>query len=672
MNGLPPSVRRAFAVASVVFLAVLAISPAKNALRPYRSFQRRFRELGMSRARSLKEARTYERQPIAIRQIWLPNFGNRVDRCTTCHMGEADPRMEGAPEPFGRHPAVPHAPADFDRFGCTACHGGQGRATDEADAHGTAPDAGPPMTPSADIEAGCGRCHLSDAVDQAPELSRGRAVMARSGCYACHAVPGHESFRSEAPALSTLPLKTGAGWLRQWLRDPKSVDPNATMPNFHLKDSEITALANYLFGRPVPEDLARRIREAGAEPPGDPGRGRTLFSESRCISCHTVEGKGNGSGPELSRIGSQATRGWLLAFVRDPQAFHPNTRMPRFNFTPEESRDLVAYLDSEMRDFNAPADLLEPLRVNQTIAQQGAKVFQHFGCFACHSEAARPGAEKFGPDLAGVGDKKPASLDFGRRSDLPRELPAWLSAKLAAPRSFADGLRMPSFALSREDRRAVVTALLSLGSDPVPEAWRPKTPPRPSLVPGGSVGALIRRYRCLSCHEIGDRGGDLATAPLSYEGSKVRREWLVGYLMKPYAMRPLLPERMPRLRMTPEEAGALADAIESFYVDPSIPEDPFAGRPASDADAVEGQRIYVTLGCRSCHILGDSGGYYGPPLTDSPRRLKAGWIFAWLKGPQRWRADVRCPNYGLSDTDALRLTSYLESLPEAPAPGGAP
>jgi hypothetical protein len=107
--------------------------------------------------------------------------------------------------------------------------------------------------------------------------------------------------------------------------------------------------------------------------------------------------------------------------------------------------------------------------------------------------------------------------------------------------------------------------------------------------------------------------------------------------------------------------------LQNFYVDPAIPADPFAGHPASDADPVEGQRLYVGLGCRGCHILGSSGGYYGPPLTEAGKRLKPGWTYAWLKGPQRWRADVRCPDYGLSDTDALRLTAYLETL-QAAAP----
>ncbi len=77
--------------------------------------------------------------------------------------------------------------------------------------------------------------------------------------------------------------------------------------------------------------------------------------------------------------------------------------------------------------------------------------------------------------------------------------------------------------------------------------------------------------------------------------------------------------------------------------------------------------IYTTLGCRACHIIGTNGGYYGPPLSDTRTRLKPGWVFRYLQNPQRWRADNRCPNYGLSDTDALRLTAYLETLSTPPA-----
>jgi mono/diheme cytochrome c family protein len=656
---------RTFAITSVLFLAVLAVSPAKDALRPYRSLQREYRRLGTERARTARAAAEYAGKPVAIHQIWLRDLDDRVDRCTTCHLGAADAAMAEAPEPFRLHPRTAHTPGDFERFGCTSCHGGQGLATDAADAHGRDPGADTPMVPLAYAEAGCGRCHTGETVADAPLLSRGRAVMSRSGCYACHAVRGHESFRSDAPPLATLPVKTGGAWLRRWLADPRAVDPNATMPSFKLSPGDIDELSHYLFAQTVPPEIAERVAAAAAEPPGDKVNGKKVFAESRCITCHTVEGKGNGSAPELSKVASAASPGWLLAFLRDPAAFDPRTRMPRYGLSTAESRDLVAYLEDEMRDFDAPADLLTPLRVNQTLAERGGKLFRRYGCFACHEDPGA-GGERFGPELDGIGDKRAAALDFGRRTDLPRTLPAWLAAKINAPRSFADGLRMPVFALNADDAAAVTTALLALGAEQVPEAFR-HDPPRPaSLLPGGRVGELVARYRCLSCHQIGNQGGDTSTAPLTFEGSKVKRDWLVDYLVVSYSLRPILEERMPLLRIPREDAAQIADAVESFYVDPAIPGDPFAGHPAADATApniAEGERLYTTLGCRGCHIRGESGGYYGPPLTGAAARLKPGWIFTWLKGPQRWRADVRCPDYGLTDTDALRLTAYLETAP---------
>ena len=48
---------------------------------------------------------------------------DRVDRCTSCHLGISDAERKGAPQPFRTHPGrwlETHRP---DRYGCTACHG---------------------------------------------------------------------------------------------------------------------------------------------------------------------------------------------------------------------------------------------------------------------------------------------------------------------------------------------------------------------------------------------------------------------------------------------------------------------------------------------------------------------------------------------------------------------
>ncbi|HJU84704.1 MAG TPA: c-type cytochrome [Holophagaceae bacterium] len=655
--------RRLFAATSLLMLVVLGVSPVKNALRPYRALQRRYAALGASRATSLKAGQAYLHTPVAIHQIWLPAFENRVDRCTTCHLGVQDAVMKGAPEPFSVHPRTAHTPKDFDRFGCTSCHGGQGLATLQEEAHGTARE-GTPMTPLKYIESGCGRCHTSEKVPGAGILSTGRALMDHAGCFACHAVKGHEGFRSPAPSLDQVNLRSGGGAIERWLADPKGTDPNATMPNFHLDPEQIKELTHYLFNLNAPAALVEKVRAAGAESAGDPKNGKKLFAESRCISCHTVEGKGNGSAPELSQVASRATRAWLLAFLRDPHAFQPATKMPQFGFSAGESRDVVAYLEDEFRDFDAPKDVLDPVAVNQTLAEKGEKLFRQSGCFACHGSATEH--EKFGPELDGIGDKRASSLDFGQRKDLDRTLAAWLGAKLENPRSFATGLKMPAYGFKPEETQAVVTALLAMGARP-PEGYRGKATTAAAVpLPGGPAGALIDRFRCLSCHQFGDKGGDISTAPLTAEGSKVKAQWLQDYLVVSYSIRPILEDRMPILHMTKEEAKILADTLQTFYLDPAIPEDPYAGRPAETRDPVEGKRLFGKFGCGACHITDTTKGYYGPPLSEAGKRLKPGWTYMWLKGPQRWRADVRCPNYGMDDAEALQLTAYLQTLIKAP------
>jgi mono/diheme cytochrome c family protein len=261
-------------------------------------------------------------------------------------------------------------------------------------------------------------------------------------------------------------------------------------------------------------------------------------------------------------------------------------------------------------------------------------------------------------------------LDFGARNDLPRRLPEWLAAKVSTPRSFREGLRMPDFNFSREQVEGLVTALLSLSRSPVPEALRVEAP-RPRYAPPGRFGALATGYRCLSCHQVEGDGGDISTAPLGAEGSKVREEWLRSYLLLPSALRPILVERMIPLRMPAEEAAFLASFMNNVYRDDAIPDEIFPAGPPPD-QVERGRRLYFErYGCQACHMAGGKGGYYGPLLDAAGSRLKSGWVFWWLKGPQRWRADVREPDYGLDDTDARDLAAFIVSLP-ATNPSAAP
>jgi mono/diheme cytochrome c family protein len=658
----------AFALTSLAMLAVLAVSPVKDYFREYRRYQKEYRSLLLGQAGSLQEVRRAEAQEVGIRQIWIPEFGDRVDRCTTCHLGVEEAKLGKAPEPFRIHPRTPHTPGDFGRFGCVACHQGQGRATTLKEAHGSVRDWDAPLIPVRYTEAACGRCHLGESVPEASLLSAGRALMSRAGCYGCHKVAGREGWKTEAPGLNGLAEKTHPAWLRAWLKSPRSLRPATWMPDFHLTDGEVEALTDFLWSQPP---LPGTDLGGEAEPSaGSAERGKILFSESRCISCHTVEGRGNGSAPELSGVGSKVSRRWLVAFLGDPEAFVPGTKMPRYHFTGQDRLDLAEYLMQEMTDASAPTPgpALRPARKS---IEEGEELYRKYGCAGCHAIQGRSDVPQAGPELTGIGEKPAALLDFGRREDLPRRLPEWLAAKVASPRSFREGLRMPEFGFTPEQVEALVTALLSLSRSPIPETLR-VAPAGSRYAPPGRFGRLVSEYRCLSCHEVQGTGGDISTAPLGAEGSKVKEEWLKEYLLLPSALRPILVERMIPLRMPDEEAAFLAGFMENVYRDDRIPDEIFpTGAPADQAE--RGRRLFFErYGCQACHQVGGKGGYYGPLLDGAGSRLQSGWVFWWLKGPQRWRDDVREPDYGLDDGDARDLAAYIMSIPPPKPSAGGP
>ncbi|HEX5683815.1 MAG TPA: c-type cytochrome [Ideonella sp.] len=88
---------------------------------------------------------------------------------------------------------------------------------------------------------------------------------------------------------------------------------------------------------------------------GQPGRGRVLLSRYQCGSCHAIPGAVSHSikvGPSLDGFGrrsyiagkipngSQNLQRWL----QDPKALVPATTMPDVGVSPDDARDLAAYL----------------------------------------------------------------------------------------------------------------------------------------------------------------------------------------------------------------------------------------------------------------------------------------------------------------------------------------
>jgi cytochrome c oxidase subunit 2 len=88
-----------------------------------------------------------------------------------------------------------------------------------------------------------------------------------------------------------------------------------------------------------------------------PARGREVFLEQRCQSCHTIRGVAEGArlGPDLTHVGSRLQigagllrnhRGALAGWVADPQALKPGVFMPAASGIDGEAlHALAAYLE---------------------------------------------------------------------------------------------------------------------------------------------------------------------------------------------------------------------------------------------------------------------------------------------------------------------------------------
>ena len=197
----PPHLHVAFAALGVGFLAIFSWVFFKEQGAEWRAAQRRFRglEATVKNPHQLAQAAS----AAGVRQVWLPDL-DRVDRCTTCHLGVDDPAFAAAPALFRTHPGTWLATHPVERFGCTVCHGGQGEATDFARA-GHRPIAGVAhaMRPLETIEANCGACHRSLEPPDAPRLAEGRRLIQESGCVGVPRHPGLRGCHASAARPST-------------------------------------------------------------------------------------------------------------------------------------------------------------------------------------------------------------------------------------------------------------------------------------------------------------------------------------------------------------------------------------------------------------------------------------------------------------------------------------
>lgn len=294
------------------------------------------------------QAKAARHAPLEIRQIIVGDL-NRFDRCTTCHVAMdeyTNPTLKTPadwPNPYKGHPQVDGALVKahpFTKYGCTACHEGQGLATTVAGAHGHVMAWEHPMlsVKAGHIQGSCVKCHGNFETLKGAEIAaKGRAEFKKHGCYGCHAINGWgQSVSVGLEAIADKPFERIAGYnynrvlidgkplpqnewnIQNWIlahttNDPEYVTPNdpfaklnaepippSGMANF-TKDGELTrenadAIVAYLSGMtqeelipyrwhvPAPAEREPQFADAKAH-------GHFVFQKYGCAGCHGLDAK---------------------------------------------------------------------------------------------------------------------------------------------------------------------------------------------------------------------------------------------------------------------------------------------------------------------------------------------------------------------------------------------
>ena len=475
-----------------------------------------------------------------IKQI---NVGGVViDRCESCHLGVRepinltrkdmgwtngeDPDEDAAAAAFVSHPNKELLKThDPERFGCSTCHGGNGRGTTSVEkGHGRYKHWLWPLYYKENIEAGCNQCHNRDRVLQgAGILNRGKNLFQVRGCAGCHR---YEAFDREADALSNARQSIRTLELERDDRR-REIAQTSAAADAAPTDEEATHL------RKKAEALRQMISQVDARIDEFDIQAKYLMQDVKKI------------GPNLKEMKAKLRKDWVPVWLSDPQAFRPGTKMPTFRLEDDEVKAVSAFLWQSALDVKLPT---QP----PGDGARGKELFKTLGCLGCHSingEAIDMGNRIVGGDFAAnlsrVGEK--ASYDYIVRwvhnprqrlapysPSLKRDLTPDDYKKKNLPfvfddehsRSPVDGRElqiqnmtvMPNFRLSNQDTYDVATFLMEQ-KRPGIEYQSASYLDDSSLNTKGKL--LVQRYGCAACHEIkGMEDEQRIGTELTLEGSK--------------------------------------------------------------------------------------------------------------------------------------------------------
>jgi cytochrome c2 len=468
----------------------------------------------------------------------LNNLGGAglVDRCQSCHVG-TDPRYvppqitltkadlgmaKSTDAPFTSHPDIDLLKwHPLEKFGCSPCHGGNGRAIDSVRrGHGRYEHWLWPLYYRENFEAGCQQCHAGDMVtEHAPVLNEGKQLYRAKGCIGCHRFNG---FDNQDEQLVTARQRIMA--IEKTKGDDEQEIPRLQKLGDNAPDN---AAAEKFYGQAT--NLTVEISRMDAERETLEGRSHNLIQEIKKV------------GPDLKEARQKLHKEWIPYWVAHTTEFRPSTKMPQFRFAAGDVEAISAFIWQNA--LTGPAlDHQQPGN-----SAHGKQLLESRGCLACHSvgEGSNSVGGTFAANLSRVGEKD--NYDYlvrwvhnPRQRTRPycsyekRDLGPEDYAKHNLPFVFDEQHSrcpndnhelvvqqptvMPSLRLSPDDARDVASYLITLKHADATYADASFMDDPAQAAKGKD---LVRHYGCAGCHEISgfEDEGRIGTE-LTNEGSK--------------------------------------------------------------------------------------------------------------------------------------------------------
>ena len=170
----------------------------------------------------------------------------------------------------------------------------------------------------------------------------------------------------------------------------------------------------------------------------------------------------------------------------------------------------------------------------------------------------------------------------------------------------------------------------------------------------------FEKFGCYGCHMARSFENQPKFASL-FDGvsDKLADErWMISWLRTPEKMRPKTV--MPTFKLTDDEIRDITAFVLSLKSGKEYPK-----VNLSAASVKDGEQSFTDLGCRACHSASkdeDSLVRRVPNLSDAGTKLKADWLFEYLKDPRAYNPETRMPKLDITVADRLNLTAYLMTL----------